>query len=157
MSYQSIKTYGHDVGLSAVFRQWRAESHCNRLHGYALAVIITFECDTLDSRHWVVDFGAMKEVKEWLQSQFDHKLIMAADDPLLHKMSLDLQRVAHLVVMPQVGCEAFAQYIHTYVNLWIGEYLESIKWDGLAPPEGLHCLSVEVREHGGNGAKYCAD
>ena len=34
--YQSTKTYGNDVGLSCTFRQWKADSHCNKLHGYSL-------------------------------------------------------------------------------------------------------------------------
>ncbi|SVB70610.1 uncharacterized protein METZ01_LOCUS223464, partial [marine metagenome] len=28
--YQSTKTYGNEVGLSCCFRQWRADSHCNK-------------------------------------------------------------------------------------------------------------------------------
>lgn len=31
MTYVSTKTYGHEVGLSATFRQWRASSHCRLL------------------------------------------------------------------------------------------------------------------------------
>ena len=31
--FLSTKTYGHDLGLSAAFRQWRAESHCRLIHG----------------------------------------------------------------------------------------------------------------------------
>ena len=34
--YRSSKTYGHEIGLSAAFRQWRAQSHCRLIHGYAL-------------------------------------------------------------------------------------------------------------------------
>lgn len=50
MTYKSTKLYGHEIGLSAAFRQWRAESHCRFLHGYALAVRFEFEADELDVR-----------------------------------------------------------------------------------------------------------
>ena len=36
MKYQVIKTYGNETGHSCAFRQWRAESHCNLIHGYGL-------------------------------------------------------------------------------------------------------------------------
>ena len=55
--FKSTKTYGHDLGFSAAFRQWRADSHCKYIHGYALAFRFEFEADELDVRNWVVDFG----------------------------------------------------------------------------------------------------
>ena len=57
MPYQSTKQFGQDLGLSCCFRQWRAESHCNQLHGYAIAIRLVFEAEELDVRRWVVDFG----------------------------------------------------------------------------------------------------
>ena len=48
--YVSTKTYDH-IGPVA-YRQWRAESHCNLIHGYALSFHFEFECDTLDARNW---------------------------------------------------------------------------------------------------------
>ena len=45
MAYYSTKTYGHNIGLSAVFRQPNADhSHCHLLHGYSLAFTFTFGC-----------------------------------------------------------------------------------------------------------------
>jgi 6-pyruvoyltetrahydropterin/6-carboxytetrahydropterin synthase len=39
------KTYGHELGLSACFRQHRAKSHCRFLHGYPLSFTFTFAAD----------------------------------------------------------------------------------------------------------------
>lgn len=144
--HQSTKTYGHDVGLSACFRQWRADSHCRFLHGYALAVSMTFQAPTLDHRHWVVDFGALKPVKEWLQKAFDHKLLVAKDDPHLSALE-ELQRLglAQIVVLPATGCEAFAEHIYASVERWLSVA-------GFAPRVEL--VSVEVREHGANSALF---
>ena len=86
MSFRSTKTYGHEIGLSACFRQWRAESHCRLLHGYALAVKFVFESEELDVRNWVVDFGSLKTLKGWLEDTFDHTLLVANDDPWKHKL-----------------------------------------------------------------------
>lgn len=147
MNYRSTKTFGHDVGLSACFRQWRAVgSHCRHLHGYALAIRLEFAADELDARNWVVDFGNFKFFKKWLEDTFDHALLIAEDDPYKDELcalaGLDLVRP---VVVENVGCEAFAKLIYDYAARWL-------EANGYAPRVGL--VSVEVREHGANSAIY---
>ena len=64
MPYYSTKHYGHNIGLSAVFRQPNADhSHCHLLHGYSLAFTFKFGCDDLDNKNWAVDFGGLKQLK----------------------------------------------------------------------------------------------
>ena len=146
MPYISTKTFGHDVGLSACFRQWRAESHCRHLHGYALAVRFEFEANVLDVRNWVVDFGSLKSLRGWLEDTFDHTLLVAEDDPLKDELcglaGLDLCRA---VVVPATGCEAFAELIYGATQVWL-------KDNGYAPRCRLR--SVTVSEHGANSAIY---
>jgi len=147
--YSSTKTYGHEIGLSACFRQWRAESHCNLLHGYALSVKFVFEATELDKNNWVVDFGSLKSMKAWLESMFDHVLLVAEDDPhkdeLCQLAGLDLARV---IVVPEIGCEAFSRMIYDRAVKWLVE-------QGYSPRVRL--CSVEVREHGANSAIYQGD
>ena len=86
MTYYSTKTYGHNIGLSAVFRQPNADhSHCHLLHGYSLAFKFTFGCKDLDNKNWAVDFGGLKPLKAWLEDHFDHKLALDKDDPHMEK------------------------------------------------------------------------
>ena len=83
MTYYSTKTYGHNIGLSAVFRQPNADhSHCHLLHGYSLQFKFTFGCSELDNKNWAVDFGGLKPLKAWLEDMFDHKLCIDKDDPM---------------------------------------------------------------------------
>lgn len=148
MPWQSTKTY--DIGLSCCFRQWRADSHCNKIHGYDLIITLCFEAPALDGRNWVVDFGGLKQVKEWLCDAFDHKLVVAQDDPLL-QMFQDLERAGavSLTIVPHVGCERFAEYIFSSVAAWLVKQ----KYAGLE--NGKATLKyVEVREHGANSARY---
>lgn len=145
-SYRSTKTYGHEVGLSAAFRQWRAESHCRYLHGYALSVKLEFEAGELDARNWVVDFGSLKSLKGWLEDQFDHKTLVAGDDPELEMFEeLDARGIIQLRVVPATGCEKFAEMIFGATEVWLMD-------NGYAPRVRL--VSVEVREHGANSAIY---
>lgn len=144
--YASTKTYGHELGLSACFRQWRAESHCRLLHGYALAVVFKFEADELDVRNWVVDFGSMKSLKAMLEDTFDHTLLVAEDDPYKDELCfLQGLGLARVVVVPATGCEAFAKMIYECTESWLVS-------NGYAPRCRLR--SVEVREHGANSAIY---
>ena len=146
MTYKSTKTYGHAIGLSAAFRQWRADSHCKYLHGYALAVKFVFEAGELDSRGWVVDFGSLKSLKGWLEDQFDHKTLVAEDDPERAVFALmDGRGMIQMRVVPATGCEAFAEMIYGAAQVWL-------KDNGYAPRVRL--VSVEVCEHGANSAIY---
>lgn len=144
-AFRSSKTFGHDLGLSAAFRQWRAQSHCRFIHGYSLSVRLEFEADSLDERNWVVDFGSFKDLKQFLTDTFDHKLLVAEDDPMRETMeALDQLGLAQVKIVPATGCERFAELI----------YNEASKWLKRQRGEVVRLVSVEVREHGGNGASY---
>lgn len=144
--FYSTKTYGHDLGLSAAFRQWRADSHCKYIHGYALAFKFEFEADELDVRNWVVDFGGLKGLKGLLEDTFDHKLIVAEDDPEIEWFKEAERRgIAELVVVEAGGCERFAELVYNVTEQWL-------KDNGFSPRCRL--VSVEVREHGANSAIY---
>lgn len=146
--YRSTKTFGHDLGLSACFRQWRAtHSHCSKLHGYALSFRFEFEAQSLDDRNWVVDFGGLKDLKKKLVDTFDHKLVIAADDPkrvLLE--ALGATNVASVLILDRgVGCERFAEYAWCMANKVLHDY-------GLE--KRVRVVSCECAEHGANSAIY---
>lgn len=142
--YRSGKHYTHSIGLSAAFRQWRAESHCRYIHGYSLQVELTFRATELDIRNWVVDFGSLKSLKGWLEDTFDHKLIVAEDDPELATFELmERAGICQLRVVPATGCERFAEYIYEFTEMWL-------KDNGYSPRCQLD--AVTVREHGANFA-----
>lgn len=147
--HRSTKTYGHDVGLSVCFRQWRAASHCRLLHGYAIAVRIVFEAEELDENGWVQDFGDLKDIKAYLQDQFDHTVMVAADDPKRAFLeSLAVAGLANIRIVPRTGCEAFARQIFCYIEGW----LRDLNTGGTA--DRVQVVSVEVSEHGANSAIF---
>lgn len=143
-TYRSTKTYTPESGFSCVFRNWRAESHCRKLHGYALGFRFVFACHELDHYGWVVDFGGLKNLKGWLEDYFDHTTLVAEDDPEL-PVYRDLERrgICDLRVAPAIGCEAFAELVLEYVDQWLTDA-------GFGPRCWIE--SVEVFEHGGNSA-----
>jgi 6-pyruvoyltetrahydropterin/6-carboxytetrahydropterin synthase len=147
--FTSGKIYPHSVGLSCCFRQWRAESHCNRLHGYALQVETEFGCHERDKNGWVVDFGGLSTFKADLQARFDHKTLVAEDDPELNVFKiLDEKKMIDLRVCKRVGVEAFAEEIFQMAE----DVMHLSRFES-------RCFvnSVTVREHEANWAKVTRD
>ena len=144
--YRSTKSYGHSEGLSCAFRQWRAiHSHCRLVHGYALAFKFTFVALELDEHNWCFDFGGLKPIKAWLHEMFDHKFLVAEDDPDIEKFrQLDEHGLIALRVVPAVGCEAVAHMVFEYVAQFVAQATNGRVWLEL----------VEVSEHSGNSAIY---
>lgn len=142
----STKTFGHEVGMSCAFRQHRAESHCRLLHGYSLSFKFIFESNELDVRNWVVDFGGLKSLKGMLEDTFDHKTVVAEDDPKLDwfKKGAELG-VLDLVIVPAAGCEKFAEMVYEVTEQW----LKDAGYGGR-----VRLRSVEVCEHGANSAIF---
>lgn len=175
--YYSTKTYGTDRGLSCCFRQWKAShSHCSTLHGYSIGIKLIFQSDTLDDRNWVMDFGGLKQFKEWSEGMFDHTLLIAKDDPFLdefirisklEKYMLDGSpqvygkphergALVDLRIVNGVGCEAFAKLCFDKMS----ELLVDMKKDNRGRyPVGSSVVlkSAEVFEHAGNSAIYERD
>ena len=144
--YRVTKTYGNEKGLSCAFRQWKAESHCRLIHGYSLGFKLTFEAQDLDKRNWVYDFGNMKFIKEFLEKHFDHILAIASDDPKREELEkLDVfHDIANIKILTNVGCEAFAEYVYSYVANKVDHETKG----------RVRLVSVECFEHGSNSAIY---
>ena len=146
MTYYSTKTYGHNIGLSAVFRQPNADhSHCHLLHGYSLAFRFTFGCSGLDNKNWAVDFGGLKPLKAWLEDNFDHKLCLDKGDPHLEEFKhLDNLNLAEIRLFAGVGAEKFAFHAWKFADDLIKDATDGRCW----------CESVECMEHGANSAIF---
>ena len=144
--YHVTKHYPHSLGLSVAFRQHRADSHCQYLHGYALA--FTFEFCAMELKdHWVIDFGGLKPLKEWLTETFDHRLIVSRRDPYFGDLVELAEKipVANIHELSEVGMEAFAYLaFHQARSMLIR--------GGHAPRVQL--AKVTVAEHEGNSASY---
>ena len=143
--YISTKTY-NQIGPVA-YRQWRADSHCNLIHGYALSFHFEFEADTLDARNWVTDFGGLKPLKHVLEDWFDHTLLVAQDDPMReHLLELGRLKLAKITEVEKTGCEGIADFLYEYINTIL---LPSF---GSSEAQRVWCSKVEVRETDSNMA-----
>jgi 6-pyruvoyltetrahydropterin/6-carboxytetrahydropterin synthase len=144
--FQSTKVI--ELG-SAAFRQWRAShSHCQYVHGYQLKAKFWFGCSELDEKNWAADFGGLKELKSILHNTFDHKLLIASDDPCLDEfILLEKKGAVQLSIFENgVGIERAAEYCFNTASEFIKEKYGERVW----------VERVEVFEHEDNSAIYSA-
>ena len=117
MKYKSSKRFGP---ITTGHRQWRDKGHCSYVHGYGRYVRLTFEATKLDERGWVMDFGDLKDIKSWIDSEWDHRTLIAADDPLIPELKA-LEKVGgiNLNILPEgylPGIEESCRYLYDKLN-----------------------------------------
>ena len=117
MKYKSSKRFGP---ITTGHRQWRDKGHCSYVHGYGRYVRLTFEATELDERGWVMDFGDLRDVKSWIESEWDHRTLIAADDPAIPELKT-LEEVGgiNLNILPEgylPGIEESCRYLYDKLN-----------------------------------------
>ena len=94
-----------------------------------------------------MEFGALKPLKAWLDEQFDHTLLLDADDPLIPDFrAIEARGGCRLNILPDVSCEGTAHSVYVHAATWIKEATQGRVW----------IVSVECRENDPNSAIFVA-
>lgn len=147
MPFSSTKRFGP---ISTGHRQWRDDGHCAWLHGYGRTVKVEFSGSHLDEKMWMVDFGALRGLKAWLESEWDHRMLIASDDPeLAILMELDAKGIISINVLDVnqgygPGIEASCKYVYDKFDAEVRKQTEGRCW----------VEQVEIWEHEFNSAIY---
>jgi 6-pyruvoyltetrahydropterin/6-carboxytetrahydropterin synthase len=145
MNPKNFKSTKRFSGFPCTHRQWRADSHCRYVHGYSREFYFEFEARELTKEGWVVDFGGLKEIKNWLNDVFDHTFLVAKDDPALPDFEkLHKEGVLQLRVLPNPGMEGTALYVYEEASKILKKLYGDRAWISM----------VEVRENENNSAQY---
>lgn len=128
----------HDAGSNS--------KRCSYVHGYLLKAKFWFECNNLDDKNWVVDFGGLKGLKDLMEKQFDHTLCIDSVDPLLEEFKqLHEKGGCDLRIMEGgVGIERTAEWCFKVADTYIRNNSLGRCW----------VSKVEVWEHEKNSAIY---
>ena len=139
--YESSKSFRN---FPCAHRRHKHKGHCAWIHGYSRSFTFWFRSNRLTENGFVMDFGDLKPVKAWLESKFDHTLLIDTSDPLMSTFKeLDKNGACRLVTFESVGMEGTCKYVGDWVSEWIGEKTGGRVW--------LH--SIEVRENDKNSAR----
>lgn len=127
---EPIYSFKRFYNLPCAHRQHRHSGNCALVHGYSRSVEFKFGAANLDSCGFVVDFGQLGWLKDWLEMMFDHTLLLSQDDPLLPEFYA-LERAGACVIrlMPHgVGMEGSAQYVCEHVDHKLREVTKGRCW-----------------------------
>ena len=145
MKFKSTKRFGP---ISTGHRQWKHKGHCSYVHGYGRYVRLTFEASELDARGWVMDFGDLKDIKRWIEAEWDHKVLIASDDPLLQQLKeLESHGGILLNVLPDgyyPGIEESCRYLYDMLSPMIQKKTNN----------RVEITRVEIWEHENNSGEY---
>ena len=140
--YTSTKTYRN---LPCAHRQWKHDGHCAFIHGYSRQYTFHFEAEEFDKHGWVVGFGDLKKLKEYLVDMYDHTMLISEDDPEVSLFKeLHEKGICNLRIVPDVSLEGSAKTALLKANEILSELT-----NGRA-----RCFQVEARENDKNSAIY---
>lgn len=122
------------------------DGHCKLIHGHNWSFEITFVAAKRDENGFVVDFGKLKELREMLNSFFDHTLVLNDNDPLRDEFRAfcKLWKLDNIVLVPDCSCEGIAMFVHQMSNALVMKQTA----------ERVHVRTVRVFEDSKNSACY---
>ncbi len=139
------KTY-RDIPLS--HRQPNHTGRCSRLHGHSWSITLTFESKELDDNGFVIDFGDLHFIEDWIDEHLDHATAVWENDPKLVKLNeLQNEGLIKLLAVPNASCEGIARYLHNTFDPIVRKRTDERVW----------IRSVYLQEDSKNSATYQPD
>jgi 6-pyruvoyltetrahydropterin/6-carboxytetrahydropterin synthase len=135
------KTY---TDIPFAHRQHRHGGHCALVHGHNWRLRFTFACERLDENAFVVDFGQLRYIREWIDRTLDHACLFNADDPLREALVAAAPGAWKPPVVENCSAEGIAKFVFETVDPMVREHTASRAW----------LESVEVSEDSRNSARY---
>ncbi len=128
-------------------RQPGHDGHCKFIHGHNWSFEFTFTCKVFDDNGFVVDFGKLSFIKEFL-SQFDHAVLVLRNDEFADAFDgMQQQNAAKVLWVEDASCEGLAKFVFDTVQSQICQI------DALLT-RGVTLVSVTVFEDSKNSATY---
>lgn len=125
-------------------RQHKHDGHCAFIHGHNWSITLTFACNQTDESGFVVDFGKLKDIKNWIDQHLDHACLFNEDDPLLKSLISEHNGLFKPYVLPNCSSEGIAQHLYTIFEPMIHTLTHRRAW----------ITSIEVQEDSKNSARY---
>ena len=125
-------------------RQHHHDGHCAFIHGHNWDITLTFACSKTDANGFVVDFGKLKYLKEWIDRNLDHACLLNEDDPEKDRLLHEFGNILKPYVLPNCSSEGLAQYLHSVFDPLVRTATADRAW----------IVAVEIEEDSKNSACY---
>lgn len=126
-------------------RQHQHKGHCQLIHGHNWSFALTFACRETDECGFVVDFGALGYLKDWINLHLDHACVLAESDTDGLALAESMPDLFKLYVLPNASSEGLAQHLFKIFDTLVREHTKGRAW--------VH--QIEVVEDSKNSATYC--
>ena len=103
--------------------------HCSFIHGHNWEVQITFESNELDENGFVIDFGELHYIKDWIDENLDHACAFSANDP--HRDKIEELRELKLIkplFIERASCEGVAKHLFETFDELVRSNSEGRAW-----------------------------
>ncbi len=103
------KTY---YNIPFAHRQPLHGGHCQYVHGHNWAIKFTFLAKERDENGFVIDFGKLHFIKDWIDQKLDHALLICKSDPYVEYFTKNASILWKLHLVDDASCEGLCDYIH---------------------------------------------
>ena len=135
------KTYS-DIPFA--HRQHMHDGHCAFIHGHNWSITLTFACRETDANGFVIDFGKLKYIKNWIDEHLNHACLFNENDPAAQEMLTQFNNLFKPYILPNCSCEGIAQHLHKIFDSMVRSATDNRAW----------IIKVEVAEDSKNSAIY---
>ncbi len=97
--------------ISFAHRQHRHEGPCALIHGHNWSLEVQFGCERLDENGFVIDFGRLTFLEEWIERHLDHACVFNQDDPLRERLVQAAPGCWKPYVIPNCSSEGIARHL----------------------------------------------
>ncbi len=122
-------------------RQHTHGGHCRFIHGHNWSFEFTFAARTLDECGFVIDFGSLGWLKDYLREQFDHKLLLNDGDPFADYLTgvigeqvpvphraFQFAKLADICIVDDASCEGLADMLFDVVSGLVRDKTDGRVW-----------------------------
>ena len=125
-------------------RQHAHRGHCSMIHGHNWGIAITFGCHQPDSSGFVVDFGELHYIRDWIDQKLDHACLLNTDDPLREQITQSAPEAFKLYILPDCSSEGIAKHLFEQFEPMVRS----------ATQNRAYILQIEIFEDSKNSAIY---
>lgn len=117
------------------------------MHGHNWSFRFTFGAKAMDENGFVVDFGRLKFIREWLEQHLDHACMFNRDDPAKDALIAAAPAAFKVVEVENCSCEGIAVFVFSAIDALVREHTGG----------RVFLTEIEVVEDSRNSATYRPD
>ncbi len=116
-----------DIPLS--HRQPKHPGRCSRIHGHGWSITLTFASSELDKNGFVVDFGELHYLSDWIDEYLDHGCVVCVTDHKIEKLrNLADEGLLKIIEVNQASCEGIAEFLFSTFDKMVRKHTDNRAW-----------------------------